>query len=128
MRETIGQMGRYLIGAFLALAIDATIVTVLVHFALPVIVARIIAMIAGISTTYFFNRRFTFAPTHPASLSDWWRYAAAQSVGAAVNFGVSTTLLYLSNREPWQIWGAIGAGAAIGFCINFFAARARLHR
>jgi putative flippase GtrA len=128
MRETLGQMSRYLIGAVLALVIDAAIVTVLVRFGAPVVLARLMAMLAGITTTYLFNRRYTFRPTHPASLGDWWRYVAAQSVGAVVNFVISTGLLYWSNREPWQIWGAIAAGAAVGFCINFFAARHRLHR
>lgn len=128
MRETIGQMGRYLIGAFAALAIDASIVTVMMHFGSPVIIARLLAMLAGITTTYFFNRRYTFSPSHPASLGDWSRYVAAQSVGTAVNFGLSTGLIYLSSREPWQIWASIGVGAGVGFCINFFTARRRLHR
>jgi putative flippase GtrA len=127
MRETAGQAGRYLIGAFIALAVDMALVTVGVRFGLPVFVARLIALLAGVTTTYFFNRRYTFSPQHDASLADWGRYVMRQSVGTALNFAVSSGLIYLSDRLYWQIWGAILAGAAAGFCVNFFSARRQLH-
>ncbi len=128
MREIIRQAGRYLIGAFIALAIDASIVSVGVKLGAPVILARLIALLAGVTTTYFFNRRYTFTVTVPASVADWSRYVAAQSIGTALNFAISTGLLYLSDRSLWQIWGSVLVGAGIGFCVNFFAARRQLHR
>lgn len=128
MRETIGQAGRYLIGAFIALAIDASIVSVGVTLGAPVIAARLIALLAGVTTTYFFNRRYTFTASAPASVADWSRYVAAQSVGTALNFAISTGLLYLSDRSLLHIWGSVVLGAAVGFCVNFFAARRQLHR
>lgn len=127
MRETIGQAGRYLIGAFIALAIDMALVTVGVKLSLPVVVARLLGLLAGVTTTYFFNRRFTFSPQHVASLADWGRYLLRQSLGTALNFAISSTLIYLSERLVWQIWGAILLGAAAGFCVNFFSARRQLH-
>lgn len=127
MRETLRQAGRYLVGAFIALAIDTTIVTMGVQLALPVLVARLMGLIAGVTTTYFFNRRFTFTPQQAASLVDWGHYLMRQSVGSALNFAVSSSLIYASDRLVWQIWGAIFVGAAIGFCVNFFAARRQLH-
>jgi putative flippase GtrA len=128
MRETIGQASRYLIGAFIALAVDASIVSVAVKLGAPVVVARLTALLAGVTTTYFFNRRFTFTVSEPASVASWLRYVAAQSIGTALNFAISTGLLYLSDRSLWQIWGAILLGAAAGFCVNFFSARRQLHR
>ena len=128
MREIIRQAGRYLIGAFIALAIDASIVSVGVKLGAPVILARLIALLAGVTTTYFFNRRYTFTVTVPASVANWSRYVAAQSIGTALNFAISTGLLYLSDRSLWQIWGSVLVGAGIGFCVNFFAARRQLHR
>ena len=128
MRETIGQAGRYLIGAFIALAIDASIVSVGVKLGAPVIAARLVALLAGVTTTYFFNRRYTFTVAGPASLADWSRYVAAQSIGTALNFAISTGLLYCSDRSLWQIWGSVLLGAGVGFCVNFFAARKQLHR
>ena len=128
MRETIGQAGRYLIGAFIALAIDASIVSVGVKLGVPVIVARLAALLAGVTTTYFFNRRYTFTPSVAASVTDWGRYVAAQSIGTTLNFAISTGILYLSDQALWQIWGAVLAGASAGFCVNFFSARRQLHR
>jgi putative flippase GtrA len=126
-RETLRQAGRYLIGAFIALAIDIALVTTGVKLAVPVFAARLIGLLAGMTTTYFFNRVFTFAPKHAASFTDWLQYVLRQSVGAALNFAVSSTLIYLSDRLVWQIWGAICVGAAAGFCFNFFSARRQLH-
>lgn len=128
MRETIGQAARYLIGAFIALAIDATIVSMGVQLGTPVIAARLVALLSGVTTTYFFNRRYTFKATVPPSVANWGRYVAAQSVGTALNFAISTGLLYWSDRNLWQIWGSVLAGASAGFCVNFFSARRQLNR
>ena len=126
--ETALQAGRYLIGAFIALAIDASIVTLTVTWGVPLLLARLLALLAGVTTTYAFNRRFTFAPTQPASLLDWGRYVAAQSVGTALNLGVSSVPLCDSYRTEFEMWGAVLVGAAVGFCVNFFSARRLLHR
>jgi putative flippase GtrA len=99
-----------------------------VKLSLPVVVARLIGLLAGVTVTYFFNRRFTFAPEHAAGLADWGQYVLRQSVGTALNFAISSTLIYFSDRFVWQIWGAVFLGAALGFCINFFSARRQLHR
>jgi putative flippase GtrA len=128
MPDTLIQAGRYLIGAFLALAIDMALVTFGVKLGVPVLAARLTGLLAGVTTTYFFNRRFTFSPTHPASFADWGQYLLRQSVGTAINFAVSSALIYVSDRAVWQIWGSIFVGAALGFCVNFFSARRQLHR
>ena len=127
MRETAGQAGRYLVGAFIALAIDASIVSIGVKLGSPVILARVFAQLTGITTTYLFNRRFTFSPQHPASLKDWGQYLSAQALGSLLNFAISTGLLYLSDRSLWEICGSVLIGAGAGFCVNFFSARRQLH-
>lgn len=127
MRETANQAGRYLVGAIIALAIDASIVSLGIGLGGHFVLVRILAQLAGITTTYLFNRRFTFSPQHPASLGDWGRYVMAQAIGSLLNFAISTGLLFLSDRSIWQIWGAVLVGAGVGFCVNFFAARRQLH-
>lgn len=123
----MGQAGRYLIGAVIALAIDVALVTAGMKLALPVWAARLLGLLAGVTTTYFFNRRYTFAPQHAASFADWGGYLLRQSVGSALNFAISSSLIYWSDRLVWQIWGAIFLGAGAGFCVNFFSARRQLH-
>jgi putative flippase GtrA len=127
VRETANQAGRYLVGAIIALAIDASIVSLGIGLGGHFVLVRILAQLAGITTTYLFNRRFTFSPQHPASLGDWGRYVMAQAIGSLLNFAISTGLLFLSDRSIWQIWGAVLVGAGVGFCVNFFAARRQLH-
>lgn len=127
MRETAHQAGRYLIGAVIALAIDASIVSIGIRLGMHFVPVRIFALLAGITTTYLFNRRFTFSPQHPASFRDWGRYVMAQAIGSLLNFAISTGLLFLSDRSLWQIWGAVLVGAGAGFCVNFFSARRQLH-
>lgn len=128
MRETLQQAGRYLIVAFIALAVDIGVVTLGMQAGLPVLAARSAGLLAGVTTTYFFNRRYTFSPQHPASLQDWGQYLLQQLMGTALNFAVSSGLIYVSDREWWQVWGAVLVGAAAGFCVNFFSARRQLHR
>ena len=57
-----------------------------------------------------FQSSLHLCPSHPASFADWGRYVAAQSVGSAINFALSTGLLWLSDRSVLQIWGAVIVG------------------
>ncbi|TAG04692.1 MAG: GtrA family protein [Burkholderiales bacterium] len=127
MRSTAAQSLRYLIGAVIALGVDLLVVFLALHFALPRLLARAVGMVAGITTTYFFNRRYTFRTTTPASVVGWSKYVLAQSIGAAINYFVSSALLLAGDGTRWHVAGAVIAGAAAGFVYNFFAARRVLH-
>jgi putative flippase GtrA len=126
MRKTLSQASRYLVGALIALAIDFCVVAALVGIGVPRFVSRIVGLTLGITTTYLFSRRYIFTSTQPLSVAQWWRYALAQSIGSALNFAVSTLLLYLGDGTTLHVAGAVFTGAAIGFCYNFFAARRQL--
>lgn len=128
MKETVSQAGRYLIGAVIALVLDACVMLVLVSWGAPTLLARAVALLVGITTTYAFNRAFTFEITHPPSVSDWFRYVLAQSVGSALNFLASTLAISFLGRASWAVLISVCIGAGIGFCYNFFAARRLLHR
>ena len=128
MKETANQAGRYLIGALIALAIDACVMLVLVQWGTPTLLARAFALLIGITTTYVFNRAFTFEVTHAATFGDWLRYVLAQSVGSVLNFVASTLAIGYLGRSTWTVLVGVGVGAGIGFCYNFFAARRLLHR
>jgi putative flippase GtrA len=124
--KTPQQVCRYLIGAVIALAIDYAIVWSALRLGLHPWFARALGLLAGVTITYFFNRRFTFDATKlaaRASFSEWSRYFAMQLVGSALNFAVSTIGLYLGDRATLHVALAIVAGAVVGFSYNFFAAR-----
>ncbi len=128
MKETANQAGRYLIGAVIALALDTAAMLILVTWGVPTLLARAIALLIGITTTYAFNRAFTFEINHSASFVDWFRYVVAQSVGSALNFLASTVAISFLGRSTWAVVVSVCIGAAIGFSYNFFAARRLLHR
>ncbi len=115
-------------GAVVALVLDYAVVMGALRWGVFGWLARVLGLLAGITTTYFFNRRFTFAMGSEASLAEWLRYVAIQAIGSALNFIVSTVGIYFGDRSVGQVALAIVAGAAIGFSYNFFAARKILHR
>jgi putative flippase GtrA len=126
MKKILGQASHYLIGAVIALILDFVVVAALVVLGVPKFVARIIGLTFGITTTYLFSRRYIFVSSQPISFLEWGRYALAQSVGSALNFAVSTALLYAGDGTMLHVAGAVIVGAGIGFCYNFFAARRQL--
>jgi putative flippase GtrA len=121
-------MSRYLIGAVFALAIDYAVVWIALSLGLHAWLARALGLLTGVTTTYFFNRRFTFSVSSSPSLIEWARYLMLQLIGSALNFVVSTFGIYLGDRSTFQLAAAIVAGAAVGFSYNFFAAKRSLHR
>jgi putative flippase GtrA len=126
--KTHRQMGRYLIGAVLALVLDYVVVWCALRLGWHPWACRVLGLLVGITTTYFFNRRYTFDMATVASVGEWARYLSTQLIGSALNFAVSVVGLYLGDRSTLQVAIAIIAGAAVGFCYNFFAARRVLQR
>jgi putative flippase GtrA len=126
--KTRQQMGRYLIGAVIALVLDYTVVWCALRLGLHPWASRALGLLVGITTTYLFNRRYTFDMTTQASVREWASYFATQLIGSALNFAVSVVGLYVGDRSTFQVALAILAGAVVGFCYNFFAARRVLQR
>jgi putative flippase GtrA len=123
MSRIAKQASRYLVGAFIALALDFLVVWFLLRVGTHPLVARGVALLVGITTTYVFNRLVTFSPEQPASWRDWLKYVSAQSIGTAMNYAIGSSLLLMGNGSTLHVAGAIFCGAAVGFCYNFFAAR-----
>jgi putative flippase GtrA len=121
------QAGKYLVGAFIALALDFCAVWLLLRAGAHPFAARAVALLIGVTTTYVFNRRYTFSPDQPASLKDWLKYVSLQSVGTAMNYLIGAGLLLLGDGSTLHVAGAIFVGAVVGFSCNFFAARRVLH-
>jgi putative flippase GtrA len=126
--RTSSQMSRYLIGAVIALVFDYAVVMAALKLGAHPWLARVLGLLVGITTTYFFNRRFTFTMGSVASFAEWSRYVAMQAIGSALNFVVSTIGIYFGDRSVWQVALAVAAGAVVGFSYNFFAARRILHK
>lgn len=86
--------------------------------------ARVVSFLAAATTTWAFNRRYTFAGHGGGSRRrELVRYLIAMAVGFALNYGayVACVLLWPLVRE----WPAIGvaAGSVAGAVVNFLSSK-----
>ncbi len=109
----------------LGFVVDAGIVQVLVRrFGADPYAARVISFLAAATTTWGFNRRFTFAGRGGGSRRrEWARYLLAMIGGFALNYGA-----YAACVASWPLvraWPAIGvaAGSVAGAVLNFFSSK-----
>ncbi|MGH6871145.1 MAG: GtrA family protein [Rhizomicrobium sp.] len=88
--------------------------------------ARAVSIFCAMSFTWWGNRNLTFrdraASGAPAMLGEWLRFIAANSLGAAVNYGTYFLLVsVLGPPAPGQLYLAFAtaAGVAAGLVFNF---------
>jgi len=86
--------------------------------------ARVISFLAAATTTWAFNRRYTFAGHGGGSRRrELARYLVAMAAGFALNYGayVACVMLWPLVRE----WPAIGvaAGSVAGAVVNFLSSK-----
>lgn len=113
-----------LVGA-LGFVVDAGIVQLLVReFEVNPYGARVVSFLAAATTTWGFNRRYTFAGHSSGSRRrEWARYLIAMAGGFALNYGAYAALV-----ASWPLvrhWPAIGvaAGSFAGAAVNFLTSK-----
>lgn len=111
-------------GAF-GFVVDAGIVQFLVReLGVNPYGARVVSFLAAATTTWGFNRRYTFAGHSGGSRRrELLRYLIAMACGFALNYGAYAACLLL-----WPIvreWPAIGvaAGSIAGAALNFLSSK-----
>jgi putative flippase GtrA len=105
--------------------VDAGIVQLLVReFAIDPYGARVVSFLAAATTTWGFNRRYTFAGHGGGSRRrELLRYLVAMAFGFALNYGAYAACIVF-----WPLvrhWPAIGvaAGSAAGAIVNFLSSK-----
>lgn len=113
-----------LVGA-LGFVVDAGIVQVLVReFSVNPYGARVVSFLAAATTTWGFNRRYTFAGHGGGSRQrELLRYLVAMAGGFALNYGA-----YAACLLAWPLvreWPAIGVavGSVAGALLNFLSSK-----
>jgi putative flippase GtrA len=85
---------------------------------------RVVSYLTAATFTWAVNRRFTFTQAEPASpVMQWLKFLAANSVGAAVNYGVYAALVtWVAMAAAYPVIG-VAAGSVAGLAFNFTASK-----
>jgi putative flippase GtrA len=87
--------------------------------------ARVVSFLAAATTTWAFNRRYTFAASAAAARSVWREYLgylATMAAGAVLNYGAYVlTLHWVEGR--WAAALGVALGSLAGMSANFLSAR-----
>jgi putative flippase GtrA len=119
------QILLFAISGVLGFVVDAGIVQFLVReFGANPYGARVISFLSAATTTWGFNRKYTFAGHGGGSRRrELARYLVAMAVGFALNYGAYVACVML-----WPLvrhWPAIGvaAGSVAGALVNFLSSK-----
>ena len=119
------QLMLFTIVGAIGFVVDASIVQILVReFSINPYGARVVSFLAAATTTWGFNRRYTFAGHGSGSRRrELFRYLIAMAGGFALNYGAYAALV-----ATWPLvrqWPAIGvaAGSVAGAALNFLTSK-----
>lgn len=111
----VQQLTRFvLIGGFCAL-VDFGVYQGLLALGLWVHLAKAISFVAGTTTAYFLNRRFTFAAGNTGGAGQVGGFVALYTVTFFVNVGTNALMLALGLPIPLAWVVAQGVATAINF-------------
>jgi putative flippase GtrA len=124
----VDQLGRFvLIGGFCAL-VDFGVYQALLQLGLWVHLAKALSFIAGTTTAYFLNRRFTFAAGRRDGAGQVGGFALLYTVTFFVNVGTNALLLTLLPPSRWEIVLAWVVAQGTATTINFVLLRTVVFR
>lgn len=86
---------------------------------------RVLSFWAAATTTWVFNRRFTFSGTRARGAGIWREYGTylvTMLAGAALNYGAYVAVLH-SYAGPYTALLGVAAGSIAGLFANFASAR-----
>lgn len=122
-----GQLVRFvLIGGFCAL-VDFGVYQGLLALELWVHLAKAISFVAGTTTAFFLNRRFTFAAGR-GGISQVGGFALLYTVTFFVNVGVNALMLHWLPSAGWRITLAWVVAQGLATVINFVMLRTVVFR
>lgn len=126
-RGLLHQLARFvLVGGFCAL-VDSGTYWLLLQADLWVHLAKALSFIAGTTTAYFLNRRFTFDAA-PGGAVQAGGFALLYTVTFFVNVGANALMLHLLPEFRWEYALAWVVAQGLGTAINFVMLRTVVFR
>jgi len=120
----IWQFCRFGVVGVIGLGADITALTIVHHLGLGLLWGRVVSYLVAATTTWFFNRIWTFVCHEGSIIRQWIRFLLANLPGGGVNYAVYAGLI-LGLPFPFQTWPglAVAAGSIAGMFVNFFLSR-----
>jgi len=121
----VRQFALFCIAGVIGFVVDAGIVQALVVVGgFDPYLSRVVSFLCAMTTTWLFNRRYTFVANRDESLGrEWLRYFVAMLGGFAVNYGIYAALVYsLPLVRIWPVLG-VAAGSVAGLAVNYASSR-----
>ena len=120
------QIWRFLVTGGLSAIVDFGLYVLFLRLGLHVNVAKTLSFIAGTTTAYLINRRWTFQA--PPSRSRFIAVCVLYAVTYAVQVGINYALYTLWDDKPWQVPVAFVIAQGTATVINFVVQRAVIFR
>ena len=121
MATRYSKIIRFGIIGVMAFFVDWLVLKFLVDRHTYFLVARLLSFLVAVSFTFTLNKYWTFREAAPAPiLLQFLQFLAANSVGGAVNYAVSSSV-YFFFLEPGTrfLWLSLLMGTGAGFIFNF---------
>jgi putative flippase GtrA len=120
------QIWRFLVTGGLSAIVDFGLYVLFLRLGLHVNVAKTLSFIAGTTTAYLINRRWTFQA--PPSRSRFVAVCVLYGVTYAVQVGINYALYTLWDDKPWRVPVAFVIAQGTATVINFVVQRAVIFR
>ncbi|MGJ7568677.1 GtrA family protein [Variovorax sp. GB1R11] len=115
----------FAVGGVIGLVVDVVVLYLLAPL-LGWYGARVVSFLAAATTTWVFNRRYTFAASASAGGVSLWReylaYLATMAGGAVLNYGAYVLVLHWVEGR-WAAALGVAVGSLAGMSVNFLSAR-----
>lgn len=120
------QIWRFVVTGGLAAVVDFGLYVALLAAGLHVNVAKTLSFIAGTTTAYLINRRWTFQA--PPSRARFIAVVVLYALTYAVQVGINYVFYLQFENQPWQVPVAFVIAQGTATVINFIVQRAVIFR